>query len=637
MPLLDRITQPADLRDLKPAELDRLAEEIRAFLIEHVSRTGGHLGPNLGAVELTVAIHRVFDSPHDPIIFDTGHQSYVHKILTGRQDRFDTLRQPGGLSGYPSRAESEHDWVESSHASSSLSWAEGLAKGFALREEDDRTVVAVVGDGSLTGGMTWEALNNIAVQPELRLVIVVNDNGRSYTPTIGGLATRLRGLGQQLSAIRTDRRYERSLAAIKRWVSRTPVVGEPTVKDVLAPQGMYSDLGIKYLGPIDGHDREALERALEQARRFTGGPVIVHCLTEKGRGFAAAEANEEDRFHAVGPIDQVTGMPLGSVPARTWTDAFGEHLARIGATDDSVVAITAAMLHPTGLTRFARHFPHRTFDVGIAEQHAVASAAGLARAGLHPVVALYSTFLNRAFDQVLMDVALHGEGVTFVLDRAGITGADGPSHHGMWDLGLLGMVPGLRLAAPRDEQRLQEALELAVDIDDGPSVLRFSKDPLPAPLPTLRTDGETDVLFEDGDPRVLVVGWGQFAGIAVEVGTRLAQQGIGVRVVDPVWALPVSADLIRLAGAHELVVTIEDGGLAGGLGSRLAQECRLAGVRANVREFGIPQRFIEQGSRPGILADLGVTAQQIARFATEAVLSGEAEPSIGKIETGHHG
>ena len=647
MSLLDRITEPADLRALKPAELDRLADEIRAFLIEHVSRTGGHLGPNLGAVELTIALHRVFNSPRDPIIFDTGHQSYVHKILTGRQDRFDTLRQPGGLSGYPSRAESEHDWVESSHASSSLSWAEGLAKGFVLREVDDRVVVAVVGDGSLTGGMTWEALNNIAVQPELRLVIVVNDNGRSYTPTIGGLASRLRGLGQQLSAIRTDRRYERSLAAIKRWVSRTPVVGESTydlmhgvkagVKDVLAPQGMYSDLGLKYLGPIDGHDREALERALEQARRFTGGPVIVHCLTEKGRGFAAAEANEEDRFHAVGPIDQVTGLPLGSVAARTWTDAFGEHLARIGATDDSVVAITAAMLHPTGLTRFARHFPHRTFDVGIAEQHAVASAAGLARAGLHPVVALYSTFLNRAFDQVLMDVALHGEGVTFVLDRAGITGADGPSHHGMWDLGLLGLVPGLRLAAPRDEQRLQDALELAVDIDDGPSVLRFSKDPLPLPLPAVRADGEVDVLFEDGDPHVLVVGWGQFAGIAVEVGSRLAQQGIGVRVVDPVWALPVSADLVRLAGSHELVVTIEDGGLAGGLGSRLAQECRLAGVRADVREFGIPQRFIEQGSRPGILADLGVTAQQIARFATEAVLSGEVEPSIGTVETGRHG
>ncbi len=645
MPLLDRITQPADLRDLKPAELEQLAGEVRAFLIEHVSRTGGHLGPNLGAVELTIALHRVFDSPRDPIIFDTGHQSYVHKILTGRQAGFDTLRQPGGMSGYPSRAESEHDWVESSHASSSLSWAEGLAKGFALREVDDRTVVAVVGDGSLTGGMTWEALNNIAVETELRLVIVVNDNGRSYTPTIGGLANRLRGLGQQLSAIRTDRRYERTLATIKRWVSRTPVVGEPTyevmhglkagMKDMLAPQGMYSDLGIKYLGPIDGHDLGALERALEQARRFAGGPVIVHCLTQKGRGFAAAEAHEEDRFHAVGPIDHVTGTPLGTSAPRTWTDAFGEHLARIGATDDSVVAITAAMLHPTGLTRFARHFPHRTFDVGIAEQHAVTSAAGLARAGLHPVVALYSTFLNRAFDQVLMDVALHGEGVTFVLDRAGITGADGPSHHGMWDLGLLGLVPGLRLAAPRDEQRLQEALELAVDIDDGPSVLRFSKDPLPAPLPAVRAEGDVDVLFEDGDPRVLVVGWGQFAGIAVEVGTRLAQQGIGVRVVDPVWALPVSADLVRLAGAHQLVVTIEDGGLAGGLGSRLAQECRLAGVSADVREFGIPQRFIDQGTRAGILADLGLTAQQIARFATEAVLSGEAQPSIA-AETGPH-
>ncbi|MFT4294582.1 MAG: 1-deoxy-D-xylulose-5-phosphate synthase [Micropruina sp.] len=634
MPLLHRITCPADLRELTPTELESLAEEIRSFLVARVSRTGGHLGPNLGAVELTIALHRVFDSPRDPIIFDTGHQSYVHKILTGRQDRFDTLRQPGGLSGYPSRAESEHDWVESSHASVSLSWAEGLAKGFALREEE-RTVVAVVGDGALTGGMTWEALNNLAVQPELRLVIVVNDNGRSYNPTIGGLAARLRGIGQQLSVIRTDRRYERTLAAIKRWVNRTPVVGGPTyglmhgfkagVKDVLAPQGMYSDLGIKYLGPIDGHDLDALEHALEQARRFSGGPVLVHCITEKGRGFPAAEANEEDRFHAVGPIDEVTGAPLASSTPRTWTEAFGDHLARIGATDDSVVAITAAMLHPTGLTRFARHFPHRTFDVGIAEQHAVTSAAGLARAGLHPVVALYATFLNRAFDQVLMDVALHGEGVTFVLDRAGITGADGPSHHGMWDLSLMGLVPGLHLAAPRDERRLQEALETAIGIDDAPSVIRFSKDPLPAPLPAVRTEGSLDVLFEQGDPRVLVVGWGQFAGVAVEVGQRLAQHGIGAQVVDPVWALPVSADLIALAGAHDLVVTIEDGGLAGGLGSRLAQECRLAGVSANVREFGIPQQFIDQGTRSGILADLGLTAQQIARFATEAVLAGEGE------------
>ncbi|MCW3157809.1 1-deoxy-D-xylulose-5-phosphate synthase [Micropruina sonneratiae] len=632
MPLLDRINHPRDLHDLTDDELVGLAAEIRGFLVAHVSRTGGHLGPNLGAVELTIALHRVFDSPRDPIIFDTGHQSYVHKILTGRRDRFDTLRQPGGLSGYPSRAESEHDWVESSHASSSLSWAEGLARGFALRDEE-RTVVAVVGDGSLTGGMTWEALNNIAVEPDLRLVIVVNDNGRSYTPTIGGIASRLKGLGQQLSSIRTDRRYERSLAAIKRWVSRAPVVGESAydvlhgvkagVKDVFAPQGMYSDLGIKYLGPIDGHDLTALEFALEQARQFTGGPVIVHCVTQKGRGFAAAENNEEDRFHAVGPIDEITGEPLAASTRRTWTDAFGEHLARIGATDDRVVAITAAMLHPTGLARFARHFPHRTFDVGIAEQHAVASAAGLARAGLHPVVALYATFLNRAFDQLLMDVALHGEGVTFVLDRAGITGPDGPSHHGMWDLALAGLVPGLHLAAPRDEQRLTRALDVAVGISDAPSMIRYSKDPLPDPLPAVRTDGDVDVLFEDGGPSVLVVGWGQFATLAVEVGRRLARQGIGVRVVDPVWALPVSADLIRLAGEHDLTITIEDGGLAGGLGSRLAQECRLAGVAAAVREFGVPQAFIDQGSRSGILAALGLTAQQVARYATEVVLAAD--------------
>jgi len=643
MPLLERITSPRDLRELTPAQLVTLAAEIRAFLISSVSRTGGHLGPNLGAVELTIALHRIFDSPLDPLIFDTGHQSYVHKILTGRQHRFATLRQPGGLSGYPSRAESEHDWVESSHASSALSWAEGLAKGYALQGLD-RTVVAIVGDGSLTGGMTWEALNNIAVQPDLRLVIVVNDNGRSYNPTIGGIATRLRGLGQQLSAIRTDRRYERVLASIKRWVSRAPVVGEPTydlmhgfkagVKDVLAPQGMYSDLGIKYLGPIDGHDTEALELVLEQAKQFDGGPVIVHCITEKGRGFAAAEQHEQDRFHAVGPIDEITGAPLSASAARTWTDAFGEHLARIGATNDSVVAITAAMLHPTGLTRFARHFPERTFDVGIAEQHAVTSAAGLARAGLHPVVAIYATFLNRAFDQLLMDVALHREGVTFVLDRAGITGADGPSHHGMWDLSLLGLVPGLHLAVPRDEQRLREALDTAIGIADAPSVLRFSKDPLPAPLPTIRTEGDVDVLFEQGDPTVLVVGWGPFAATAVEVGTRLAQQGIGVRVVDPVWALPVSSHLIAVAGSHDLVITVEDGGLAGGLGSRLAQECRLAGVPATIREFGLPQQFIDQGTRAGILEGLGLTAQQLARFATEMVLAGQDVPTAAVDQRG---
>lgn len=434
MPLLDSISAPSDLRSLTKRQLIELADEIRAFLVTKVSRTGGHLGPNLGVVELTLGIHRVFASPRDPIIFDTGHQSYVHKLLTGRQDGFDRLRQAGGISGYPSRAESEHDWVENSHASAALSWASGMAKGFRLRSED-RTVVVVVGDGALTGGMAWEALNNIATQDDLRLVIVVNDNGRSYTPTVGGLAKHLSGL-------RTDQRYERTLSLIKRGVTRMPLVGQGMydlmhgfktgVKDVLAPQGMFSDLGIKYTGPIDGHDIGQVISHLESARQF-GGPVIVHCITRKGKGFRAAEANEEDQFHSIGRINEFTGEPISAAVQATWTDAFAEAMVQIGERREDVVAITAAMLHPTGLGRFAAAFPERTFDVGIAEQHAVAAASGLAAAGLHPVIALYATFVNRAFDQVLMDASLHGAGVTFALDRAGVTGNDGASHNGMWD------------------------------------------------------------------------------------------------------------------------------------------------------------------------------------------------------------
>ena len=633
MPLLDEINGPDDLRDLTPEQLRQLAEEIRAFLISNVSRTGGHLGPNLGVVELTLALHRVFESPSDAIVFDTGHQSYVHKILTGRRDQFPTLRQPGGLSGYPSRAESPHDWVENSHASASLSWADGLAKANRLQGRD-RFVVAVIGDGALTGGMVWEALNNIAVAGEERLVIVVNDNGRSYTPTVGGIATQLSLLGKQLSAIRTDRRYERTLQRIKEAVRNAPMIGQMVyglmhgfkmgVKDVLAPQGMFSDLGLKYVGPIDGHDLEAVELALHQARNY-GAPVLVHCITQKGRGFRAAEENEQDRFHAVGKIDEVTGESLAELGIRTWTDAFGDELARIGATNPAVVAITAAMLHPTGLDQFARHFPERTFDVGIAEQHAVTSAAGLAAGGLHPVFAVYATFLNRAFDQVLMDVALHRLGVTFVLDRAGVTGPDGPSHNGMWDASLLGLVPGLRLTAPRDEPRLVAALQLAVTIDDGPTVLRYSKERLPDPLPTVATRGDVDVLVESPRPRVLVVGYGQLCSIAVQVGERLAQQGIGATVVDPVWSLPVSPDLLALVAEHELVLTIEDNGLAGGLGSRLSQAARAAGIDTRVREFGIPQEFLPQGNRSQLLEELGLTAQQIARFATELIAAQESE------------
>ncbi|MGB7964232.1 MAG: 1-deoxy-D-xylulose-5-phosphate synthase [Propionicimonas sp.] len=641
MPLLESVECPADLRKLTPDQLTALSAEIRAFLIRNVSRTGGHLGPNLGVVELTIALHRVFNSPHDPIIFDTGHQSYVHKLLTGRQELFATLRQSGGLSGYPSRAESAHDWVENSHASTSLSWAEGMAKAFRLRGED-RIVVPVIGDGALTGGMVWEALNNIAVQDDLKLIIVVNDNGRSYTPTVGGIATQLSGLGQQLSAIRTDRRYERMLRRIKEMVRATPVIGAMAygllhgfkmgVKDVLAPQGMFSDLGLKYLGPIDGHDCGALERALQQAKRF-GGPVLVHCITQKGRGFKAAEEHEADRFHAVGRIDEVTGESLGDPAVRTWTDAFGAELARIGATDDRVVAITAAMLHPTGLDTFARHFPQRVFDVGIAEQHAITSAAGMAAGGLHPVVAVYATFLNRAFDQVLMDVGLHRLGVTLVLDRAGVTGPDGPSHDGMWDLSLLGLVPGLRLAAPRDEQRLTEALRLAVTIDDGPTALRYSKEALPEPIPAVARRDTVDILMASATPRVLVVGYGQLCGTAVEVGRRLDQQGIGVTVVDPVWSLPVSPALLRLVSEHELVVTIEDNGVVGGLGSRLALEAGTAGLGTPVREFGIPQDFLPQGSRKELLQAIGLTAPQIAREVIEA-FAGQLSPVPGRLRRG---
>ncbi len=626
MPLLNRISGPADLRGLSEAELIELAAEIRTFLIESVSRTGGHLGPNLGVVELTMAIHRVFESPHDRIIFDTGHQSYVHKILTGRQAGFAKLRQRGGLSGYPSRAESPHDWVENSHASTSLSWADGMAKAFALNGEQ-RWVVAVIGDGALTGGMAWEALNNIAVARDERLVIIVNDNGRSYTPTVGGLATQLKGLGHQLSAIRTDRRYERAMRTIKEKVLAAPVIGQMVyglmhglkvgVRDVLVPRGMFADLGLKYVGPIDGHDITSLELALQQAKNFDG-PVLVHCITEKGRGYPAAEQNEQDRFHAVGVIDPETGEPL-ACGGRTWTDAFGEELARIGATNDKVVALTAAMLHPTGLDRFARLFPDRIFDVGIAEQHAVTSAAGLASAGLHPVVAVYATFLNRAFDQVLMDVGMHGLGVTFVLDRAGITGPDGASHHGIWDTSFLGLVPGLQLTAPRDEQRLGEALRLAMAVNDAPTVIRYSKETLPEPIPSLRRHGDVDVLLESAKPRVLVVGYGQLCGMAIEVGRRLEQQGIGVTVVDPVWALPVSADLRGMVADHELVITIEDGGIVGGLGARLSQEARQAGITTPLREFGVAPGFISHASRSEILADQGLTAQELARYATEQI------------------
>ena len=619
--LLDDIHGPDDVKALDPARLPALADEIREFLVDAVARTGGHLGPNLGVVELTIALHRVFDSPHDVLLWDTGHQAYVHKLLTGRAGDFDRLRQAGGLSGYPSRAESEHDHIENSHASTALSYADGYAKAFALRGETDRSVVAVVGDGALTGGMCWEAINNIAAAPDRPVVIVVNDNGRSYAPTVGGLA-------QHLNALRLSPSYEQVLDLVKGSLARTPLVGAPLydalhgmkkgIKDLLQPQAMFEDLGLKYVGPIDGHDIGALEGALRRARDF-GAPVIVHCLTKKGHGYPPAENDEADNFHGVSIIDPITGRPVGIAPP-SWTQVFAEEMVAIGHERDDVVAITAAMLRPVGLHGFATQFPDRVFDVGIAEQHAVASAAGLASAGMHPVVCVYATFLNRAFDQVLMDVALHELPVTFVLDRAGVTGEDGPSHNGMWDLSLLGVVPGMRVAAPRDATRLRELLREAVEYDDGPTALRFPKASVADDdIDTVDRIGGMDVLRRDDDVDVLVVSAGAVAQLALEVADRVAAQGVGVTVVDPRWVLPVDGALPALAAAHALVVTIEDNGRAGGVGDAVARELRARSITTPVQNVALPQEFLATGRRDALLRESGLSAQEIARAAVEAV------------------
>ena len=619
MGLLGRIRSPRDVRDLSAEQLTELAGEIRTFLVDSVSKTGGHLGPNLGVVELTIALHRVFESPSDRIVFDTGHQAYVHKLLTGRAERFTTLKQQGGLSGYPSQAESEHDIVENSHASTSLSYADGLAKAYTLRGED-RHVVAVVGDGALTGGMTWEALNNIAAARTSRLVIVVNDNGRSYTPTVGGLA-------DHLASLRTDPRYEQTLEQIKTRLNRARIVGPPLydalhavkkgLKDALAPQGMFEDLGLKYVGPVDGHDLDAVEQALTKAKNF-GGPVIVHAITRKGLGYPPAEQHDEDNFHSPGAFDPETGELLASA-ATIWTDVFREELVTLGAERDDLVAITAAMMYPTGLHGFAAAYPERTFDVGIAEQHAVTSAAGMAMAGLHPVVAVYATFLNRAFDQVLMDVALHRCGVTFVLDRAGVTGDDGPSHNGMWDLSILQVVPGLRLAAPRDGTRLREQLRQAVEVTDAPTVVRVPKGAVQPDLDALERVGSYDVMARAGDQDVLIVAVGPMVATCLDVAQRLQAQGIGVTVVDPLWAKPVPADLVEVARSHRLVVTVEDNGRVGGFGGVYCQALSDAGIALPTMVFGIPQEFLDHAKRPVILDEVGLTAQPLAREITARV------------------
>jgi 1-deoxy-D-xylulose-5-phosphate synthase len=621
---LGEIRDPSDLARLTRAELDDVAAQIRRFLIENVSRTGGHLGPNLGVVELTLAIHRVFTSPRDRIVFDTGHQAYVHKILTGRQD-FSGLRRRGGISGYPCRAESEHDIVENSHASTALSWADGLAKAHQLRGHADRHVVAVVGDGALTGGMAWEALNNIAAGRDRNLVIVVNDNERSYAPTIGGLA-------EHLATLRTMPSYERVLDWGKSTLQRGGVPGrlaydalhgvKKGIKDIVAPQGLFEDLGLKYVGPVDGHDLDAVEHALRRARSY-GGPVIVHAITRKGQGYAPAENDEADRFHAIGVNDPETGEPL-LARKPTWTGVFAEEILQVARERPEVVGITAAMLIPVGLHKFAAEFPARVFDVGIAEQHAVTSAAGMAAGGLHPVVAVYSTFLNRAFDQVLMDVALHRAGVTFVLDRAGITGDDGASHHGMWDLSLLSVVPGIRIAAPRDAARLRELLREAVEVDDGPTVVRFPKGAVGADLPATDRVGELDVLHREGDEDVLLIAVGVMAGPAMGVAERLAAQGVGVTVVDPRWVVPVDPALTALAARHRLVAVVEDNGIVGGVGSQVGAVLQEAGVPVRVRAFGVPQRFIDHATRAEVLEEIGLSAQEVSRQIVEEMARQDA-------------
>ena len=666
--LLPCVRKPADLDRLTSEQLVTLASEIRQHLVASVARTGGHLGPNLGVVELTIALHRTFRSPRDTIVFDTGHQAYVHKLLTGRQD-FTHLRERGGLSGYPSRAESVHDVVENSHASTSLSWADGIARANHLQGHDERHVVAVIGDGAMTGGMAWEALDNIADSSDRHLVIVVNDNGRSYAPTIGGLA-------HHLDALRTNPGYERVLSGVKRTLLSQGAPGRAAfdalhglkrgLKDVLVPSAFFEDLGIKYTGPVDGHDITAVEFALTRAREYAE-PVIVHVITEKGRGYTPAEEHVPDRFHAVGQIHPETGLPV--VAERFgWTAVFAEEIVSLARGDERIVGVTAAMQAPVGLQPLADAMPKRVIDVGIAEQHALTFSAGLAFAGMHPVVALYATFLNRAFDQVLMDVALHRAGVTIVLDRAGITGTDGASHNGMWDMALLAHVPGLRLAAPRDEATLRESLRTAVSIDDAPTVVRYPKGALPEPLTALRRLGSgeedpgrreeaahedaqpalcafdvVDVLLESlrptGAARILLVGVGAMAAEAYEAGRLLQQEGRAVTVVHPHWVIPAPAPLVAAAADVDVVVVVEDGLVDGGIGSQLRDAVEeYQAVRSGTggsqvfRRIGIPRRFVDTATRAQLMEDFGMRAvdiAQAARRAADGVAGARTDQDLG--------
>ncbi|MGD0834912.1 MAG: 1-deoxy-D-xylulose-5-phosphate synthase [Candidatus Dormibacteria bacterium] len=624
--LLEEITCPEDLRGLGAHDLNRLCAEIRDFLVAAVSRTGGHLGPNLGVVELTVALHRVFVSPQDALVFDTGHQAYVHKMLTGRLKDFDHLRQRGGLSGYPCRAESEHDIVENSHASTGLSYALALATARQLTGEPGK-VVCVVGDGALTGGMAYEALNNIGhLQPEM--VIILNDNGRSYAPTIGGLA-------ENLGQLRLSPRYEAAKDATSRTLRHLPLVGgsayqaakrvKESLKQLVATTSLFETLGLKYGGPIDGHDIAALERALRDAAAYHG-PVVIHVVTNKGNGYAPAVQDEIDKYHGVSTFNPEDGS--FAVKGTSWTDHFGEALLEAAEADSRIVAITAAMASSTGLLGFAERFPDRFFDVGIAEQHAVTFACGLAMKGLRPVVCIYSSFLQRAFDQVACDASLHRLPVTFVLDRAGITGDDGPSHHGMLDLAYLRCIPNMVVAAPStpDEMRRMLATALA---HDGPFALRYPRGTAPAlataPLEAIPIG--RSVTRREGK-ELLILAVGKMVGVALEAARRLEAGGVSASVVDARFIKPIDPRIADIAASHRAVLTVEDGTRVGGFGSAVAELLGDAGVTVPVRRLGINDRFVEHGAQALLLSELGLDADGVTKSARELLHSLRPERAL---------
>jgi len=627
MAILETINSPADLRRLDQSQLAELAAEVRAFLVEQTSKTGGHLSPNLGVVELTFALHRTFDSPKDAIVWDTGHQAYVHKIVTGRARDFARLRQAGGLSGYPSRKESEHDLVENSHASTSLSYALGIAEA-RLRKRIDGFVVAVIGDGALTGGMAYEALNQIAHLQPPNLIIVINDNGRSYAPTVGGLA-------RHLSQLRIDPRYERVKVEISRLLRDLPLVGstadqaayrvKESLKQLLQPSTVFESLGIKYAGVVDGHDEAELEAVLSRAKKLKA-PVVVHVVTEKGHGYGPAVDDEIDKLHGVSAFDPLTGRPRSTDVK--YTDVFGEALMTAATRQPEVCAITAAMASSTGLLNFAKEFPDRFFDVGICEQHAVTFAAGLAMSGMRPVVCIYSTFLARAFDQTVMDVALHKLPVVFVIDRAGVTGPDGSSHHGMLDLSYLRLIPNMKVAAPADATELCALLETALSTD-GPVAIRFPSGAVPAP-PDLPVEplpvGRWEELRKGSEAAIFAVG--RMVEIAKEAAERLALQGIECTVVNARWVKPVDPRIVDWAKRHPIVMTVEDNVGSGGFGGAVLEALAPHGLAGRVRCIALPDQFLPQGKAADILKEFGLDAAGIAQ-ATFTAIKGTVPSETG--------